>query len=307
MYDLIKVEGLVKTYEGFTLDHVNLNVPAGCVTGFVGSNGAGKTTTIKAMLGLVRPDAGNVALFGDAVCGFGLQAAADGAPVVHETALARAKARLGVVFDACPFPNESRVSDVERIGRYAFPTWKRDAFERYARRFGLDAKKQVKDLSRGMGMKLQLAFALAHRPELLVLDEVTAGLDPMARDEVLDILRAFMEDERHGILMSSHITSDLEKIADYVVCVDEGREAFSCAVDDITDTAGVATCGAAQVDGIASSGLFDPGSLRVQVGAYSCEVLVPDRALFARRFPQIACGRADIDSYMRLMLKGEAR
>lgn len=407
MYDLVRVENLVKEYPGFTLDRVSLSVAAGCVTGFIGSNGAGKTTTIKSILGLVHPDGGNIALFGEPVCRFDTDAAfssyaeenardigalsarsgshasggarcasearmssgsrdanevhgmgrlldanvthasdsacdagdargaggvrnaggsrgasgsrsaggsggsrtagASSAPTVHDAALARAKARMGVVFDTCPFPNESRVSDVECVGRYAFPTWDRGVFAHYASRFDLDAKRKVKDLSRGMGMKLQLAFALAHAPELLILDEVTAGLDPMARDETLDILREFMRDERHGILISSHITSDLEKIADYVVCIDEGREAFSCTVDDICDQAGVVRCGSEQAERIVDGGVFPADSLRVMRSAYSCEVLVPDRAILARRFPQVACERVDIESYMRLMLKGEPR
>lgn len=301
MSDLIKVSGLCKRYEGFALEGVNLRVTAGCVTGFVGSNGAGKTTTIKSVLGLAKPDGGEITLFGEPVCGFG----AHGADL--DAALARAKARIGVVFDTCPFPIGSSVSDIESMGRFAFPSWERAKFEELARRFGLDAKKSVKDLSRGMGMKLQLAFALAHDPQLLVLDEVTAGLDPMARDEVLDLLRDFMTDETRGILMSSHITSDLEKIADYVVCIDAGHEVFSCATEEIIDIAGLVRCALQQVDEIAASGVFEQGSLRVLAGGYSCELLVPDRARLRQGFPQAVCERVSIDDYMRLMLKGDVR
>lgn len=301
MTDLIKVSGLCKRYEGFSLKNVSLSVTAGCVTGFIGSNGAGKTTTIKSILGLTRPDGGSITLFGEPVCGNGAHGDA------ADATLARAKAHVGVVFDTCPFPGELHASEVECMGRYVFPAWSRASFEESMRRFGIDLKKQVKDLSRGMGMKLQLAFALAHDPQLLVLDEVTAGLDPMARDEVLDILRDFMRSENHGILMSSHITSDLEKIADYVVCIDAGREVFSCTTEHITDVVGVAHVAAHQVDEIVESGVFAPGSLRVCVGGYSCEVLVPDRALLRSRFPQVACDRASIDDYMRLMLKGDIR
>lgn len=294
MTELLKVEGLVKSYGEFTLDHLDLTVPEGCVTGFVGSNGAGKTTAIKSILGVVLPDAGTIELFGERTDS-------------GEAAIARAKERIGVVFDTCPFLSESRVSDVASIGRFAWKTWDRLSFEAYLRTFGLDPKKRVKDLSRGMGMKLQLAFALAHKPDLLILDEATAGLDPMARDEVLDILRAYMADGAHGILMSSHITTDLEKIADQVVCIDGGRTVFSCSTDEICDIAGIARCRSAEVEAIAGAGLFEPGSLRVMRDAYSISVLVPDRAVLRRRFPEVACERASIEEYMAFMLKGESR
>lgn len=294
MTELLKVEGLVKSYGEFTLDHLDLTVPEGCVTGFVGSNGAGKTTAIKSILGVVLPDAGTIELFGERTDS-------------GEAAIARAKERIGVVFDTCPFLSESRVSDVASIGRFAWKTWDRLSFEAYLRTFGLDPKKRVKDLSRGMGMKLQLAFALAHKPDLLILDEATAGLDPMARDEVLDILRAYMADGAHGILMSSHITTDLEKIADQVVCIDGGRTVFSCSTDEICDIAGIARCRSADVEAIAGAGLFEPGSLRVMRDAYSISVLVPDRAVLRRRFPEVACERASIEEYMAFMLKGESR
>ena len=140
-----------------------------------------------------------------------------------------------------------------------------------------------------------------------MLDEVTAGLDPMARDEVLDLLRDFMSDETRGILMSSHITSDLEKIADYVVCIDAGHEVFSCATEEIVDLAGLVRCALRQVDEIAASGVFEQGSLRVLAGGYSCELLVPDRARLRQSFPQVVCERASMDDYMRLMLKGDVR
>ena len=165
----------------------------------------------------------------------------------------------------------------------------------------------MKDLSRGMGMKLSLACALAHNPDLLVLDEATAGLDPMAREEALDTLRLYMGCESRGILMSSHITSDLEKIADYIVCIDAGRIVFSVEKDVITDLAGVAQCRAAEFDAIVDSGFFPRGGMHYERNTYGITVLVPDRQSFAARFPQIVLERADIETYMSLMLKGEVR
>ena len=158
-----------------------------------------------------------------------------------------------------------------------------------------------------MGMNLSLKFALSHNPELLVLDEATAGLDPIARDEVLDLLRDFMAEDGRGILMSTHITSDLEKIADEVVCVDAGRIVFTAPKDAITDEAGVARCRAADVTAILDAGFFAPGEARILRHDYGCDVLAPDRFAFARAFPDIPVDKATIEDYMTLTLKGESR
>ena len=152
-----------------------------------------------------------------------------------------------------------------------------------------------------------MACALAHDPDLLILDEATAGLDPLAREEALDILRGYMRDERHGILMSSHITSDLEKIADYIVCIDAGRIVFAVEKDTITDLAGIAHCRATDYERIAKSGFFAPGELRSMRHPYGIDVLAPDRFAFAENFKNIAVDKADIDVYMGMMLKGEVR
>ena len=270
-------------------------MPTGSVVGFIGSNGAGKTTTIKAILGLIRPDGGSISLFGEEVTG---------AP---ERRLAQLKQRIGVVFDTCSFPEELTVDTVSKLMAQSYKDWNPGAFRTFAHAFQLPQDKTVKDLSRGMGMKLSLACALAHNPDLLVLDEATAGLDPMAREEALDTLRLYMDCESRGILMSSHITSDLEKIADYIVCIDAGRIVFSVEKDVITDLAGVAQCRAAELDAIADSGFFPRGGMRYERNTYGITVLVPDRQSFAARFPQIVLERADIETYMSLMLKGEAR
>lgn len=292
MEHLIEAKDLTKRYDGFTLDAIDLQVPTGTVVGFVGSNGAGKTTTLKLLLGLVTSDGGRATLLGEVIDG--------DLPV-------KVKQRIGVVLDTCPFTQESTVKDIGRVGRIAYPTWDAAYFSQLCERFELTPKKAVKDLSRGMGMKLQLAFALAHRPQLLILDEATAGLDPLARDEVLDMLRDFMEDGTHSILMSTHITSDLERIADEVVCVDEGRLVFDVPKDVICDEAGIARCRAADVERIAASGFFAPGTMRALVHAYGTDVLVPDRFAFAQAFPDITLDKASIEDYMTLTLKGETR
>ena len=295
MSALIEARGLTKHYDGFSLEGVDLTVSEGEVVGFIGQNGAGKSTTIKALLGLIKVDGGDASVLGTP------------SDKLSRTSGATTKERVGVVFDTVSLPGHLRVSDVGRIYRSAYASWDAHAFNRLARELDLDPRKAVKDLSRGMGMKLQLACALAHNPDLLILDEATAGLDPMARDEILDLLRDFMADESRGILISSHITTDLEKIADRVVCIDQGRIAFDVEKDLITDMAGVAHCRTAEFEDVRASDLFASGELRWIRQPMSVDVLVPDRFAFAKRFPHIACDRATIDDYLQLTLKGETR
>lgn len=294
MEPLISLKGLEKRYDGFALKGIDLVLEPDYIVGLIGSNGAGKTTTLKALLGLIEPDGGAIEVLG--------------APIVRSTSSARidaVKSRIGVVLDTAAFPSTARVPDVELIGRAAYRTWDRGAFWDMAARFGLDRRKKASELSRGMGMKLMLAFALAHDPVLLVLDEATAGLDPMAREEVLDMLRAFMARGGRGILLSSHITTDLDRIADRVVCLDAGRIAFDLDKDAICDTAGVARLSAADLERVRAEQPHGSQNLRIIRHAYDIEALIPDRAAFSGAFPDIPCERATVESYMTLTLKGE--
>lgn len=293
MRNLLELENLGKRYGSFALQGVNLSVAPGSVCGLIGSNGAGKTTIIKAALGLISADEGSVSLFDERI--------------EPSSATARIKQRVGVVLDVCAFPADCRVADVERIGRAAFPAWRRETWNNLTARFALKPKQKVGKLSRGMGMKLSLAFALAHDPQLLLLDEATAGLDPLARDEALDLLREFMAGEDRGILMSTHITTDLEKIADEVICIDGGKQVFTATKEAITDEAGIARCRAADLDAVRAQARasLSQSELWCVQGAYGADVLVPDRFAFARAFPDVAVDRATIEEYMALRLKGE--
>ncbi len=294
---LLEASGLTKTYGDFKLDGVNLAVEPGTIVGLVGTNGAGKTTLIKSLLGLVRPDGGQAKLLGRSMWERGNQRAS-----AQEAA--QVKERVGVVFDGVSFPGELRVRDVARVMPAAYRVWDAALFGSYLERFGLDGRKRVKELSRGMGMKLMLACALSHAADLLILDEATAGLDPMAREEILGILRDFMVGgEGRGILLATHITSDLEHIADYVVCLDAGKLAFSLEKDAISDMAGIARCRAAEFEQILDAGGFE--GARFVRNSLNVDVLVSDRRAFARAFPHIALDKADIESYMSLTLKGE--
>ena len=295
MSALIEAHGLTKLYDGFSLEDVDLTVDEGEVVGFVGQNGAGKSTTIKALLGLIKVDGGDASVLGTP---------SDELSRVSGSAV---KERVGVVFDAVSLPGHLRVSDVGRIYRSAYASWDGHAFDRLARELGLGPKKAVKDRSRGMGMKLSLACALAHDPQVLILDEATAGLDPMARDEALDRLRDFVAEPGRAILMSSHITSDLERIADRIVCIDSGRIVFDLPKDVITDETGIARCRVADFERVAASGVVPERELRYLRHDYGIDVLVPDRFAFAEMFPDIPCDRMTIDDYMALTLKGGVR
>lgn len=293
---LLTIQGLCKHYgEGFSLEDVGLTVAAGSVTGFIGANGAGKTTTIRAALGLMPINSGRVVAFGEEIT-----------HASNARCAKRLKERIGIVFDTCPFLGHQSVKAVGSLMRRAYPTWSQALFEDYLRRFNLDPKQKVSKLSRGMGMKLQLACALAHTPELLILDEATAGLDPLAREEVLGMLRDYLTDER-GILISSHITSDLEKIADRIVCIDQGRIAFDVEKDAITETAGIARCRACEYEAVAACEELPQEKLHVAQHLYGVDVLVPNRFAFARLFPAIPCDKASIEEYMQIYLKGSTR
>lgn len=296
--ELIAITGLTKRYQGFALSDFSLSVEPGSIVGFVGANGAGKTTTIKCLLGTVFPDQGSIRIFG--------QETSPCSPTcIGHGARAALMQDVGYVPDTCAFPDDCTVEGVGRIGAGLFARWNGVRYASLCKGFDLEGRKKVKELSRGMGMKLSLAFALAHEPRLLVLDEATAGLDPLARDEVLGVIREFVSDNNRGVLISSHITSDLEKAADRIVCIDEGRLVFDLAVDEITDLAGVAHCRAADLEALAMSRAFEPGSLRMRRDAYATQVLVPNRFEFAEAFPEIAVDRVSIDDYLSFVLKGE--
>ena len=293
MQNLLELKGISRRVsDRFSLRDVAVAVEPGQIVGFVGANGAGKTTTIRAALGLIQLDAGEVHLFGQR-CG------AD-APDESQRHL---RSRVGLVLDTCPFPSTLKVGQIEALIGPAHPTWDRETFAGFINRFGLDPKTKVKDLSRGMGMKLQLACALSHNAKLLVLDEATAGLDPMAREELLDELLAFVADGQHSVLLSSHITSDLDRTADRVICIDNGSIIFDLPREDITDRAGIAHCTQSQ----AAELMACVEGARAAHHAYSVDVLVPNRCETLEAFPEIPCDRATIDDYLRLTLKGASK
>lgn len=232
----ITVEHLTKRYDGFTLKDVSFQVPAGSIVGFIGENGAGKSTTIKAVLGLIPVDGGQVQVLGHKISA--------------EEKDAAWKEQIGVVFDECNIPLGLKVKDVRNMMKNIYHTWEDEKFRDYMERFEIPMNKRMKELSKGMKMKLSIAVALSHDSRLLVLDEATSGLDPVVRNEILDIFREFIEDEQHTIFISSHITSDIEKIADYVMLIHRGQILFSENKDELLYNYGIVRCGKRQAERI---------------------------------------------------------
>lgn len=208
----------------FELRDVNLTLPKGCILGLVGENGAGKSTTIRLLIGELRPDSGTVSVLD----------AEPGSPDFRSV-----KERLGVVLDDAWFPEILNARQVGTMMAMTYESWDAELYESYLARFALPREKNFKDYSRGMRMKLAIAVALAHRPEVLLLDEATAGLDPIVRDEVLEIFREFSEAEDHAILISSHILSDLEKLCDYIAFLHQGKLLFCQEKDRLLETYGL--------------------------------------------------------------------
>ena len=286
MKNAIEIRGLCKSFGDFALDHIDLTLPGGSIMGLIGENGAGKTTTIKCILNLIRRDAGEISIWGRD-------------NLREERA---AKAGVGVVLDECFFHDSLRPRDLDRVLGPVFPDWDRGLYGDYLDKFRLPANKLIREFSRGMKMKLSLAAALAHRPRLLILDEATAGLDPVVRDEILDEFLAFIQDEDHAILISSHITSDLEKAADYITYLHQGKVVLSEAKDVILDSYGRAAGTAEQLARV------DPADLvRVRRGSFGWEGLVADRTAFQRKYRDLLVEKTTLEDIMLFIGKGEVQ
>ena len=282
----IECRDLTKSYQGFTLDHITFTLPAGCILGLVGENGAGKSTTLKLLMNATSREDGQVSLLGTD----------NQSPDFLQT-----KQDIGVVLDEACLPEVITPLELGKLMSLTYTRWDQPLYESYLTRFDIPRTKQFKDFSRGMKMKLALAAALAHRPRLLILDEATAGLDPVVRDEILDEFQGFIEDEEHAILISSHITSDLEKIADYITYIHQGRVVLSDSKDAILEHYAKLGCTQAQLRDI------QPGDLvRVRKGSFGCEALVRDRAAFARKYPGLMLDRVTLEDIMLLIGKGES-
>ena len=226
MENSLEVKNLCKKYNGFELKNVNLNLPKGMIMGLIGENGAGKTTTIKSILNVIKRDSGEINIFG-------LDNIKDEKKI---------KSDIGVVLDDSFLSEYLTPKDISKIMKNFYKTWDDSLYFQYIEKFNLPQNKISKEFSSGMKMKLKIATALAHKPKLLILDEPTSGLDPIARNEILDIFQDFIQDEEHSVLVSSHITSDLEHIADYITFINKGEIIFTKTRDELLEEYGVLKC-----------------------------------------------------------------
>ena len=235
----LEIRNLTKSYPGFTLDNISLTLPSGCIMGLIGENGAGKSTTIKLILDMIHKDSGSITIFGK-----------DNGDNIELT-----KEEIGVVMDEAGIPECLTVRQVGAVMKHTFRHWDSAEYARLTEKFALPEKKQFKEFSRGMKMKLGIAVALSHNAKLLILDEATSGLDPVVRDEVVEMFGDFTRDENHSILISSHIVSDLEKLCDYIAFLHKGKLLLCEEKDQLLSEYGLIHCTAGELQRIPSDAI----------------------------------------------------
>lgn len=249
----IEIKNLCKHYDGFSLDNLSLSVPKGSVMGFVGQNGAGKSTTIKAILNIIKKDSGEIKIFG----------------LDHIKDEEDIKKNIAVVFDEIPFHDTLNANQINSILKHTFNSWDENAFYSYLKKFNLPRKKAIGQFSRGMKMKLQITASLSHNAKLLIMDEPTSGLDPVVRSEILDVFRDFLKSDDHTILLSSHITSDLERIADNIIFIHNGKLLLQGCKDDILYNHGIIKCKREDISKIPEESIVS-----IRTSDYSFSVMV---------------------------------
>ena len=282
----IEIKDLTKRYDGFTLDKVSFNVPKGSIMGFIGQNGAGKTTTINAILNIVKKDEGEIKLLG-----------LDSQKDEYE-----AKKQIAAVFDELPFDDRLNAISIDKILREVFEEWNSETFFNYLDRFALPRKKKFGKFSKGMKMKLQIASALSHNAKLLIMDEATTGLDPVVRNEILDIFLEYLQNEDHSILMSSHITSDLDKVADSVTFIDKGKVLISGYKDDILYSHGILKCTKDDYKDIAPEDIVS-----ARLNDFGAEIMVHNKAECSRKYSGAVIDPATLEDIMLFYVNREKK
>lgn len=283
MEHAINVKGLTKNYPNFSINNINLVVPKGYIVGLIGENGAGKSTTIKSILNLINKDSGSIEVFG----------------LDHSKYELEIKQRIGIVFDESHFPDQLKAKDINTMMKNIYQNWDTPLFNQYLKQFKLPENQIIKEFSRGMKMKLSLTTALAHHPKLLILDEPTSGLDPIVRNEILDIFLDFIQDEEHSILISSHITSDLEKIADYITFIHEGNIIFSESKDALLNDYVIIKCREQELTQI------DPiDIIHSKKTGQIYEILVKDKQKMEIKYRNLIMDQPSIEDLMLIYIGG---
>ena len=281
--NILEVKGLTKDYGDFVLDKLTFTVPKGVIMGLIGENGAGKSTTINCILNEISKTDGNIEIFGKDYLSEEIEI----------------KDKIGVVFDENHFPDIFTPNEIGTYMSGIYSKWERNTYVNYLSKFELPADKRVKDFSKGMKVKLAFAVALSHKAELLILDEATSGLDPIIRDDILDILIDFVQDENHSVLVSSHIISDLEKVADYITFIHKGKLVFTHSKDELVDNYGVMSWGAVVFDNLDKSEI-----IAYRKEDYQYKVLVKDRHIAEKKYPKAIVVPAAIEEIMLFYVKG---
>lgn len=286
MESILELEQISKTFpkSSFTLDKVSFSLPYGAILGFVGENGAGKTTTINCILNTVKKDSGEIKLFGREM--------SDEDTDIRE--------RIGVVYDGDNFPSYWTANQLSQVMEGFYSQWDHSLFQKYLEDFHIPPSQKIKHYSRGMTIKLAIAAALSHHPQLLILDEATSGLDPIMRDEMLDIFLEFVQEEDHSILLSSHITSDLEKVADYIAFIHNGKLIMTVSKNDLVYHYAVMRCKENQFLTI------DPSDIiAYRKRDYQIDVLVSDGKDAERKYKGVIVDHVSVEEIMLLLVKGE--
>ena len=284
MENILEIKNLCKTYDNFALKNVTLSLPKGMIMGFIGENGAGKTTTIKAILNIIQSYRGEIKIFG----------------LDNRKYDKKIKEDIGVVLDDMFFPEILTPNDIDNTMKGIYKNWDSKMFDDYLKEFSLLPNEQIKTFSKGMRKKLEIATALSHHPKLLILDEPTSGLDPVARAEIIQIFQSFIEKDDCSILLSSHITTDLGHIADYITFINRGEIVLSKTKDELLDKYGIVKCTEDEFKKINKKDY-----IKYRKTKYEYEVLVSDKKDFKAKYDIAIIDKITLDELMVLMIKGE--
>lgn len=285
MENIIEIKNLKKKYDDkFELGEIDITIPKGVIVGLIGENGAGKTTLIKSMLNIIKIDSGEIKIFGKD----------------YKKEEKDIKEDIGVVLDNMFFPELLNAKDINNSMKDIYKNWDSKLYFSYLKEFDLPDNKPLKSMSKGMRKKLEIVTAISHKPKLLILDEPTSGLDPIVRNEVLDIFQKFIENEEHSILLSTHITSDLEHIADEIIFIDKGKMLFQKSRDEIIDNYGILKC---DIDYF--SNIDKKDIIAYKKTKYAYEILVDDKEKASKKYHNCVIDKITLEDLMVLVIKGE--